>query len=148
MMTVRKANEADIEWMLAECEKFSQFYGSKLSLLSSMDFARQSLRTLITEQFVAVSEKEGEPTGFIAGILVPHFLNPEITVFNELLWWVREEHRNSRAGLLLLNAFTEFGKANADWMLCTLEVHSPLNDKHLIKRGFRKQETSYLMEMI
>lgn len=96
--------------------------------------------------FVAESSEAGR-LGLIAGLVVPHVFNPKIQVLQEILWWVSEEYRGSRAGLLLLNEFVDWGKRNVDWIMFTLEKHSPVSDRPLIKRGFRSMETAYLLEV-
>lgn len=77
-----------------------------------------------------------------------HPYNPAIRVLTETFWWVTPNARGSRAGLMLLDAFTAYGERNADWIVFTLEHHSPVNERTLTKRGFHLHERSYLREVI
>jgi hypothetical protein len=147
-MEVRQATINDLEWVLKEAENFSKFYGSKISLTADKVYAQKFLSNLIEHHVLFVSHKEdGALTGFIAGFMAPHHFNPAIKTLCELLWWVPEEFRGSRAGAMLLNKFIEYGKANCDWITFVLEDNTPISDKALIKRGFRMKEKSYLMEV-
>ena len=146
---VRRANTADVDWILKELRKFSAFYGTKLSLFGEEPYARGFITTLVSQHLVlvAIPESQTDPIGFISGTVTPHAYNPEIRVLTETFWWVQEEHRGSRAGLLLLNEFTEWGKQNVDWITFSLEHHSPVKDTCLTKRGFKLQERAFLMEV-
>jgi len=137
-----------------QCRAFSDFFGSSQSLMPDDETAVTKLVALMSEDvgcfFVAcVSDtgEEGKPVGFIAGLLGPHFFNPAITQLTELLWWVDVEHRGGKAGVRLLDCFTEYGRAHADWTVFTLEEKSPVNPASLERRGYRLHEKSYLLEV-
>lgn len=97
--------------------------------------------------FLVSADEDDNMVGFITGMLLPHMFNPDIITLVEVFWWVNSSHRRSKAGLKLLNAYVDYGKQNADWIICTLESHSPVNDKAFIKRGFKYKEKSFLMEV-
>lgn len=145
-ISVRRAVPSDADWMLPELKSFSAFYGTKRDIFPDDEFAKSRVKFLIDQHIIFVAEKNGTGIGFIAGLYTPHLFNPALIVLSEQLWWVKESHRGSRAGLMLLNAFTEFGKVNCDWMTMTLEANSPVNDACLKRRGFKLQERQYLME--
>ena len=148
-IVTRKATHEDIPWLMVELEKFAVFFGTSLSLFNP-ETAPHGLAQLIDNHIflVAVKEKELEiRLGFISGLLSPHFMNPEIVQLTELFWWVAEEHRGSRAGLVLFNDFVRTGTVMADWINFTLEHKSPVKEEFLLKRGFKAQERSYLMEV-
>lgn len=146
--TIRRASRDDIDWMIGQLKKFSEFVGSKHSLFDDETFARTSLADMINKHLVLVADQEEHgPVGFIGGLMMPHFFNPKIRVLAEVFWWVDESHRLSRAGLMLLNAFTEFGRQNCDWITMGIEARSPINDKSILKRGYRLQERSFIMEV-
>ena len=148
MIKIRPATTDDLEWLIEQLKAFSLFYGTKNGLFSTEQFAREGMTTFMEKHVVFVAEKDFVgPIGFIAGLIIPHIYNPTIRVLNEAFWWVPEQHRHSRAGYLLLKAFIEYGKANADWILFTLEADSPVNEFALIDRGFKLKERSYLMEV-
>ena len=145
---VRPAESKDIEEILPQLKKFSEFYGTSHELYGKdLAHSYNVLDTLINQHFFSVVEIDQKIIGFIAGTLAPHFFNNEITVLSEVFWWVNEEHRSNRAGALLFQEFMDFGKANADWITMTIEHHSPVKEESLLKRGFSLQEKSYLMEV-
>lgn len=144
---IRRATEEDIPWLINELRQFAQFFGTKLSLLDE-ETAPLGLSRLILNHPFFVAEKESVgPVGFLSGLLSPHAFNPKITQLTEVFWWVSEEHRQSKAGLLLFQEYVAFGKANADWINCTLEVGSPVKDAFLERQGFRLQERSFILEV-
>jgi hypothetical protein len=146
-ITVRRAATTDIAWLLGELKKFSSLIGTKIPMLPEGEQAKSILSYLVDTHVVLVAEKAGERLGFICGVITPHFLNPTIRVLAETFWWVAEEHRGSRAALLLFNAFVEHGKFHADWITMALEALSPVNESCLTKRGFKLQERAFLMEV-
>jgi len=145
--TVRRASPDDVDWILSQLKEFSAFYGTKKQLFGDVQYSKKLLTELINKQHWWVSETNGSLVGFIGGVLYDHMYNPDIKVFSESFWWVAEDHRRSRAGLLLLNEFEKWGKENADWITFGLEEVSPVNERTLLKRGFRLHERSYLMEV-
>lgn len=148
MIRIRPATTDDLDWLIHELKEFSLFYGTKNGLFSTEEYTRHGMTTLMKDHLVFVAEKDYVgPVGFIAGLYSHHIFNPTIRVLTEAFWWVPEQHRRSRAGYLLLQAFVDFGKENADWILFTLEHNSPVNPNALIDRGFKLKERSFLMEV-
>lgn len=147
MITVRPAATADSPWILVQLRAFDQFFGSSRSLFPDDETANVALAALIAGHPFFVAVDANGPVGFIVGVIGPHMLNPTITVLSELFWWVAEEARGSRAGALLLHEFMAFGKANADWIIMTLESDSPVHPNTLERRGFRLKERNFLLEV-
>lgn len=145
-VTIRVATSKDIPWLLNQLRSFAAFYDSKHSLFPDEDEAEQFLSDLIDLHPFFIAEN-GQPIGFIAGSLAPHPYNRRVIQLSEMFWWVDEDHRGGRAGLLLLDAFIRFGKTVADQISMTLETNSPVNPATLERRGFREMERSYLMEV-
>jgi len=146
-ITVRRATEDDLPWLLGELKSFSTFLGSRHPIFGTEEDTREVILNFIRNFVVFIAASDSERMGFIGGYIGPHPFNPKITVATEAFWWVNENHRRSRAGVLLLNAFVEFGKANAEWITMALEAFSPVNDRCLLKRGFKLQEKAYLLEV-
>lgn len=145
---VRPATSEDIPSISRELKLFSDAYGTKKSLYKSHETVMQNLVYYVTEHLflVAVNGETDLVVGLINGVLVPHPYNSEIKTLVEGFWWVNPEHRSSRAGALLLNAYIEHGKRIADWVIMTLEHDSPVNETTLTKRGFVLKEKTYLLE--
>jgi hypothetical protein len=106
--------------------------------------AEAVLGQLIDTQYVAVADADGSPVGFIAGAVVPHPFNPDIRIATELFWWVVPPARGSRAGLALLDAYDTWATDAADLKAMTLEAHSPVNPRTLLKRGYQLAESQYI----
>lgn len=144
---IRPGRPDDVEWVLAQLREFAELFGTNTSLFGDTDHARNFVLEIIDKHVFLVAERDGKLIGFIAGIVAPHVFNPSIRMLTELWWWVDKAARGSRAGLMLLNAFVEWGRKNADWINFTLERRSPVNERVLEERGFRMQERNFLMEV-
>lgn len=147
-MKVRRAEFTDAPWLLTQLRAFAQFFGSKHSLFPSDDDQIVDVLHAMVESkvFFVAEDSSGKLTGFIAGMLAEHPYNAAITVLTELFWWVDPEHRGSSAGARLLQAFTEYGREHADWIVMTLEAKSPIDPQSLERRGFKHFESSFLLE--
>lgn len=145
-MEVRPATKQDIEWIVSELEAFSNFYGSDTPVFGGVPHVTALVETLISSHLMLVCDDSGTNTGLIGGFLGPHLFNPKITVLTELFWWVPEQHRGSKAGRMLLDAFQDFGKKHATWTTMTLEADSPVPESTLTKRGFVLKERNFYME--
>jgi hypothetical protein len=147
LIEVRRAEAGDIDWLLIQLREFSRFFGTRLPLFGDEAFVRAGLEVLIRDHFVAVAFRGFEQVGFISGIFTPHMYNPAIKVLCETFFWVDPVHRGGSAGARLLAEFMAFGKSEADWVLFTLEHHSPMREETLLRRGFHLHERHYLMEV-
>jgi RimJ/RimL family protein N-acetyltransferase len=145
---VRRADADDIPWLVSQLECFNQFFAARRSLFDEAYTRDKFLPPLISHHLVLIAVgAAGDRMGFIAGMIMPHLFNPSIRTLMELFWWVSPEHRGSRAGLMLLNAFTDWGKANVDWVTLSLEHDSPIKEESMVKRGYRLKERAFLMEV-
>jgi hypothetical protein len=145
--TVRRAVESDQPWLLTQLKSFSSFYGNKKEFFGDEAHASQVVSALVQGQVVLVAESERGLLGFVAGQVIAHPFNPNLKVLAELFWWVVPEHRKSRAGLMLLNEFTAWGKQNVDVITFCLLPHSDARPKSLLSRGYVAKETTYLLEV-
>ena len=147
-IVIRKGDHSDIPKVLEELKAFSEFYDSKYNLYKDDETSSEIIKGIMDNHlFLVALSPEDELVGFISGLIHPHLFNPDIKTLSEAFWWVKPEYRNSKAGSMLLKEYIEFGKLNADWIICTIERHSPVNDETFLKRGFRLQEKSFLMEV-
>lgn len=156
-VAVRHAHLTDIPWILDELKDFARFYETKRSLYGDEAYVTEKLTELITHHVALVAETdlldEGTgkvwPVGFVGGVRIPQFMNPEIQVLAEMFWWVCPHHRNGRAALMLLNAFIEIGQTdpNIHWItFSTIEGRTPVKPEAFLKRGFKLFERAYLIE--
>lgn len=146
-VTVRRAALADVPWLIPQARAFAESMGSTVPIWPGDEHAAEFLAQFIEHQHVFVAEMEdGEGVGFIMGMLTPHYFNGAIITLTELAWWVAPEHRGSRAGLYLLEAFSDYGREVATWTTLSLEENSPIHDRTMEKRGFHRVERVYLRE--
>lgn len=146
--SLRQATIEDLPQILDELKEFAKFYKSKISLFKDQETSEKIITSFIKEHlFIVAHNGNGDFCGFISGMVLPHIYNPDIVTLVESFWWVKPEHRGTKAGALLLNAFIDFGKEHVDWIIATIEDDSPVNEDVFLKRGFRLKEKSYLMEV-
>lgn len=147
-LVISKATLEDVPEIAEELKSFSEFYGTNKSMFIDIEQAESIAKNLIENHvFFIATSASGELIGFISGMIMPHIYNPNILTLVESFWWVKEKYRFSKAGLKLLNHFVEFGKENVDWIIMTVESKSPVKDQTFLKRGFRLQEKSFLLEV-
>jgi hypothetical protein len=149
---IRQATEHDIEWIIVELQAFSKFFDSKYPLLGDEQLVRGMLDACRRDHYLRVADRVGNGDavhlGFLAGTVTGHPFNPQIKTLTELLWWVKPEHRGSRAGLMLFDDFVQFGKdIAANWIIFGLETISPVSDEFMIRKGFKHKERNFLMEL-
>ena len=149
MYRISPAQADDVTWLLAQLRDFDRFFGALHPLFPpDQQHAEVLLTTLIAEHPFLMAWEDGDTrVGFIAGSLAPHPYNPNLMLLSEMFWWVAPEHRGSRAGLLLLDAFIRVGRQTANWIVFTLEAKSPINPATLERRGFTLFERNYLLEV-
>lgn len=144
---VRPAKVPDIPWLMDELRKFAEFYGMP-PLFPSPNEARRGLLGYIEQKVLFIAAENGHPIGFIGGEVRAHPYNSQLPVLVEHFWWVCEERRGGRAGLLLLDELHKFADAHGYRVAMSLLPHSPINERTLLKRGYRLAEKAYLRERV
>ena len=144
---IKNAVDNDIEWVVSQLAKFSEFYGTKYKLFGDTEYIKVNLKKMFDEQLFLIAFNGECRVGFISGNIFNHPFNPNIKTIIETFWWVDEAYRNTRAGALLLEAYIKYGKENCQWVIMNLEHKSPVREETLLKRGFKNQERTYLMEI-
>lgn len=93
---------------------------------------------------VITYQKEGRPVGIIAGTSCKALFSNE-KVSTEIIWWVEEEYRNTKAGLELLNAleYWAFNVINAS-MLSMVCLENNSLERLYTKRGYSKTESCFI----
>ncbi len=100
---------------------------------------------VMTEQWgiVLVADVDGDLVGLIAGVIIEHALTGQM-YGEEVVWYVKPEHRSGRVGIRLLEALTEWTTTNGATMLKMLApAESPVG-KLLESRGFARVETAFM----
>lgn len=139
-MLIRKARKEELDLLLRWSEQFLK------EVFPNRPVDKEHLRLfgteLITRHVVIVADDEGEVKGFIAGLYQPHFLNPNITMLQEIAWWVPEEHRKTGAGWALLKGFSAL--KNTDITSVGLLKQSGVAARHMEKLGYKEFETAWV----
>ena len=146
-LSVRPALLSDIPWIVAQLREFDEFFGTNRRLFTTDEIVSFKFADFLKRNVVFVSEEDGKLTGFIAGFMGPHFMNPSITTLTQVFWWVAPAKRKTRAGLALLKQFVAHGRAHADWITMNIQTRTPVKAQTLERYGFRAQELTYLMEV-
>lgn len=145
--TIRHATPDDIPWLIEQTKAFAEFNKTKFFSFPNEGYARTKLLDMMDQHFMRLAVRGNERLGFIAAWWLPHPYNPEIILLSETFWWVSEEHRHGRAGLMLLDEFVEFAHGRANCATFSLLENSPVNERVLLKRGFKKHESAYILEL-
>lgn len=93
-----------------------------------------------------VAKCDGIPVGALGGIVSPNLFNPSITIVTEVFWYVLPEYRNTRAGLLLLQAYGEACEKVADESSLSLLTTSQVNIKSIERKGYKLCENAFRRE--
>lgn len=149
MIQIRPANEGDLDWLVGELRDFDTFYKTKKRLFGDESIVRAKLREAIHYHVCLIAEKSEDftPTGFILGLLRPHFYNPDIRLLSELFWWVVPRYRHTISASLLMDEFIAIGKAEADWITLNMSPWTRIKKRSLQQRGFEVSDQVFLMEV-
>lgn len=146
---IRKANNYDIDYLLTQLELFAKEVPYKKDLFSSsVEWKMKSLICLMEKHLFLIAEKNGLKSGFIAGLVTPHFLNPNLISVTELFWWVNIEMRGSSVGARLLQSYTEEAKKIGDWVSMHTQTSTKIKDSSLERLGYKFSEKSFVMEVL
>lgn len=139
---IKRATLEDIPWIVDIACK------DMFSLMGNPEFYNPTyLRTTLAPEII----KNGivfvvEDFGLIGGLVTNHTMNPDKRILLELLWWVRENKRNSSIGYRLLKAFEEEAKNHyVSYIQMSLMESSTI--KSLEKQGYVKKEYSLVKEI-
>lgn len=144
-MEIRPAKLSDIPFILGELKKFDR-QGGVRSIYPGDDYAAGAAENLIRKHRFQIADDGKRQLGFLAAMVMPHWMNPAVRTAAELFWWVGEEYRGSSAGIRLLKDYSQWAKSNVDWATACLQHNSPVRDETMERNGFKKYETTFLMD--
>lgn len=148
MISLRKLNLGDMEWICSELKTFSEQAGTKLPLMGDVAYIESLIQKFSEEHLFLIADSASMgPMGFLVGMFTPHLFNPKVRTAVLVVWWVSEKFRNSRAGAMLLKRFIEIGKTKADWIILGTSLDCPVKEKTITNLGFTLKEKSYFMEV-
>jgi GNAT superfamily N-acetyltransferase len=149
-MKIRRATVLDTEWALNLGIQFLK--EAQAHRIDEIDDEHLYLRAaeILDSGVVFIAENDNsERVGALACIVAPAVWFPEDEL-HELFWYVLPEHRGTSAGLRLLKAFIDYGKAHESVRKIILlrRDDSPLSKDAYSKRGFSpSKESSWFMEV-
>ena len=142
MSKIRKATLEDVDWIVDVGIKDMFSILGNDSFFNEIYLKYHFIPALIKNGIVLVEEDYAA----IIGNITPHPYNPDILVAAELMWWVREDKRNTSIGYRLLKMFEDVAKyAGVNYIALSLMPNSSV--KTLEKQGYKEKESSYLKEI-
>jgi hypothetical protein len=142
------ANEEEVIPLLSDFHKASPYGGLEFNEVGVKEAFRKAVQAEKTDSVVILARNEqNEPTGLLAALKsnVPFLYG---TIGLEWAWWVRPEHRSSRTGHLLLDAFEYWCESVANvshiQLSCLSGSFQPRLEKLYLRRGYSKIEESYI----
>lgn len=142
-ITVEDLTEDDITWYVETASVNMLVEEVKREELVNIPQLYKLVRLGMQTNSALICKIDGVCVGAIGGVVVPNMFNPEITTLMEVMWYVLPEYRNSRAGLMLLNAFTAKAEELADEATLSLLNSSEIKRTTLEKRGFYLSEFAF-----
>lgn len=141
MYKIERAVVADIPQYLVCAENFINYYG----FTWNPDSVTKSIQTIL-DKGVFLAAKEGDKViGVAAAMLLPNLWNVDEIIFQEMFWWVEEEHRTGSVGIRLLLELEKQAPDDATVVISTLPK-SNIKDETLRKLGYVVKETAYVKE--
>jgi len=107
-MKVRQANKFDLPYFINLVHKIHK---KKEIGIFDVELNDEYLNVLFVTAIngggtVLIVEND-EPIGLMMGLISPNVWSEKTLLMNEILWYVEEEYRNTRAGYLLLKKYQE-----------------------------------------
>jgi len=142
-MIVEKLQPSDILWYVEEAAVSMLTNELKRPELINKENLYRLAFMGIEQGTAFVCKDNGVPIGALGALIIPNIYNPEVYTLAEMFWYVPDKYRNSRAGLLLLNALLDEAELlGVDCSLSTLPS-SNVKESFLKKKGFNLEEFSY-----
>ena len=133
---VRFATLDDAQWLVESTARMAAEWPEDTALLpDDPTYCGVLWLDAIAHHFVSIVERNGQRRGFLLAYIQPHPFNGRPSCFSAL-WYVMPPAKHTRAGLLLLNHFTEWCRANVDFF--TFVLHQPGNAGHdtMVRLGY------------
>ena len=140
---IRIAGLSDIDQVTEMAMKFATTtnYADFVVESKVKEVVKSMLEKNIMEAIVLINDG----VGLIAGTVIP-FTYGHALMATEVAWWVDPEHRKTKAGIELLEAFEHWAKTVG----CKLITMSCLDNKiakYYTKKGYHLTERAYMKEI-
>lgn len=156
---IRRAESADVPWLLEQLRAFAQFYGPEHSLFPDDDEeARDVIAWVIRDHLVLIAQRDdngvpGYRLGLIGGLISAPFFNKALLTATEVWWWVMPEYRGSTsAGGRLLVEFEEHARRVKAKKVALSLLHKSIelgmiDPASLTRRGYTECERTYVKSL-
>lgn len=107
-MNIRLANKHDLPYFIHMVRKIHQL-GDIGTFDVELDdqYLNSMFVTAINGGGLVLIAESDEPIGILMALISPNIWSDKTLLMNELLWYVDEEYRNTRAGYMLLKSYQE-----------------------------------------
>ena len=134
-VTERDCDQILIRFIYEAGVKCSEMYGDPFPGWEKFD-----LRAFIRDHYLFVCYRDKNPVGFLAAKRFPSFFSEDVSILSQqLLYGIP----GTRATLLLLKCFLDFGKYNANHVITGIGMCTNIKPQSLQKLGFTELETLY-----
>ena len=107
-MNIRKANKFDIPYFTHIVHKIhEQGDIGEFGITLDDQYLNSMFQVSMYGGIALIAERDDQPIGILTAIIAPNVWNDKVLVMNQLLLYVDEEHRYTRAGYLLLQEYDE-----------------------------------------
>lgn len=145
---IRLAEEKDFDDILRLSEAFWQ--DTQFTESFEPDHTLKMVKFSHDQNFLSVVEHENEIIGFAAGIYAPLLGNSKVLAGTEIAWWVDENHRGGKHGIMLLKFMENQARTLGVkyWNMVAMESSMPEVIKGMYERmGYTHQESTYTKVM-
>lgn len=139
MSSIRKATELDLFSLIHIAKNFVEYFNH---FAWDKDSVKETLEQLLKIGTVYVAEKDNIVVGVIGGVVVQNMWNKHEVIYQELFWWVEEEHRESSISIRLLKEFENAAPIGSKIALSLLPK-SNIKTSTLSKLGYQPAEIAF-----
>jgi hypothetical protein len=140
--TIKRIGKNDLDFTLIDF-----LYGAAVALDRKFNHGYRwgeiDFESFVENHLFLVCFRNKRPVGFLAASFTRSFFDPKCVILRQNLLYSLP---NTRASLLLLKEFVDFGTANANHIITTIGPKTNIKSKSLEKLGFNKLEELYRME--
>lgn len=145
-MIIRKAQLYDLPGVHILTEGFHEQDLEGWSLGHTKESADAAVEMFIKNGLGIVAIKDDEIIGCLGGFITPYWLNALSIVFQEIMWYVKPEHRKGGTGVRMLKRSMEIAKDAGATHFVMAHTGTQANklSKLYTKLGFVPLETQYI----
>lgn len=130
-------DEALIEYIKSAGSKLNLMYGTNYKVLENFDLYR-----FADTNYLWVCKRDGQYVGFLAASRMVSFFDRDVVQLVQQLLYAEP---GTRASLLLLREFVDFGKRHADHVISVIGNKTNIKKRSLERLGFKELETVFLL---